>query len=380
MHTVIIAKFVPWPPNSGDKRRTLAMVHAAKEQGRVTLLAFAGPDEDAEPLKDQGVEVVTAPRRRSVAQFVQGLWKSRSLTAARFWDSRLASLLREATADRPDVLIVEHVQLYSYTAYAQSRATVLDMHNIESSLTSRYAASQSGLKRMVLSSEARALRELERRSRTADVIAVVSDVDRDLLSRNVTHDHIIVVPNAWGDTNPLPPTASPIVSFVALLSWAPNIDAAVWFRTQVWPLVLAEVPEAELLLVGRNPTNAVRALEGPSVQVTGTVPELDPYYARTRVAIAPLRSGGGSRLKILEALAAGRPVVATTIGAEGLEDLIGRGVVIADEPVAMAMEICRLLRDEGQSQELGLRGEEAVRTDHSWQAAINPLWSALADN
>jgi glycosyltransferase involved in cell wall biosynthesis len=164
------------------------------------------------------------------------------------------------------------------------------------------------------------------------------------------------------------------------LSWAPNIDAAVWFRTQVWPLVLAEVPEAELLLVGRNPTNAVRALEGPSVQVTGTVPELDPYYARTRVAIAPLRSGGGSRLKILEALAAGRPVVATTIGAEGLEDLIGRGVVIADEPVAMAMEICRLLRDEGQSQELGLRGEEAVRTDHSWQAAINPLWSALADN
>jgi glycosyltransferase involved in cell wall biosynthesis len=108
------------------------------------------------------------------------------------------------------------------------------------------------------------------------------------------------------------------------------------------------------------------------------VPDLEPWYARTRVALAPLLAGGGSRLKILEALAAARPVVATTIGVEGLEDLVGRGVVVADEPAAMADAVVDLLRDPARSAALGEAGAKAVATDHSWRAAVRPLLAELA--
>jgi glycosyltransferase involved in cell wall biosynthesis len=169
-----------------------------------------------------------------------------------------------------------------------------------------------------------------------------------------------------------------VASFVALLSWGPNVDAAVWFCRTVWPLVVERLPEARLQLVGRNPTKAVQELAGPNVEVTGTVPDLAPWYARTRVCVAPLLAGGGSRLKILEGLAAGRPVVATTIGAEGLEDLVGRGVVVEDEPARMAQALAALLADGDRSAELGRAGVEAVAADHSWSAAVRPLLAALA--
>ena len=106
-------------------------------------------------------------------------------------------------------------------------------------------------------------------------------------------------------------------------------------------------------------------------------PISNPWYARTRVALAPLLAGGGSRLKILEALATGRPVVSTSIGAEGLEDLIGRGVVVADDPAVMAAAVAELLRDPDRSAALGRKGTAAVAADHSWAAAVRPLLAAL---
>jgi glycosyltransferase involved in cell wall biosynthesis len=251
------------------------------------------------------------------------------------------------------------------------------MHNVESSLKHRFAMSQRGPRRFVVEAESRALRALERRVTDLDVVAVASSVDETLLRRVVEHPCVVVVPNAWDQPHPLPASDEPVVSFVGLLSWAPNVDAATWFCRQVWPIVIRELPDARLLLVGRNPTDEVRRLAGGSVHVTGTVPDLEPYYARTRVAVAPLRSGGGSRLKILEALAAGRPVVATTIGAEGLEDLIGRGVTIADDPLAMAEAITVRLRDQDMSAAEGRAGAGAVERDHSWPAATRPLLELL---
>jgi glycosyltransferase involved in cell wall biosynthesis len=377
VRTLVIAKFVPWPPNSGDKRRTLGVIRALHEQGPVTLCAFAGPDEDAEPLRGEGFDVRSVPVRRSLATLLGGLRRGRSLTSARFWDPRLADEVAEAAGGDPDVVIVEHVQLLPYARGIRARTRVLDMHNVESALAARVAAASGGLRRLAWAVEARALRALERRSRECDVVAVVSDVDRTTLSGVVAHPRVVVVPNAWDEPEPLPPAADPVVSFVALLSWGPNVDAAGWFCREVWPRVLEQLPEAHLQLVGRNPADAVRALAGPSVEVTGTVPDLTPWYARTRVTVAPLLAGGGSRLKILESLAAGRPVVATTIGAEGLEDLLGRGVLVADDPAAMAAEVVALLSDPARSAELGLQGAAAVAADHGWPAAVRPLLAEL---
>ncbi len=377
MRSVVVAKFVPWPPNSGDKRRTLGIVRALREQGPVTLCAFSGPDEDPAPLEAEGIDVRSVPLRRRPTDVARGLVAGRSLTAARFWDAALARTVAQAVREGTDALVVEHVQLLPYARHLSAGVRILDMHNIESSLTRRMADSAGGLKRPVFAAEARALRSLERRAVDVDVVAVVSEVDRQALRDVLDHPRVVVVPNAWDEPRPLPPADGPVASFVALLSWGPNVEAATWFCRSVWPRVVAALPEARLQLVGRNPTDEVRALAGPTVHVTGTVPDLEPWYARTRVALAPLLAGGGSRLKILESLAAGRPLVATTIGAEGLEDLIGRGVVVEDDPARMAQAVVDLLADAGASAELGRRGAQAVAQDHSWAAAVRPLLAEL---
>jgi glycosyltransferase involved in cell wall biosynthesis len=377
VRSVVVAKFVPWPPNSGDKRRVLGVVRALRERGEVTLCGFTGPDEDAEPLRAEGIEVRSVPLHRTPATLLRGLAVGRSITAARFWDDRLARLVADATSDAPDALLIEHVQLLPYARGARAGIRVLDMHNVESVLVRRMAGSSSGLRRLALLAESRAVRALERRAAGFDAVMVVSEVDRAALDDVLTHPRVLVVPNAWDEPTPLPPAAEPVASFVALLSWGPNIDAAVWFSREVWPLVVHALPEARLRLVGRNPADPVRALAGPTVEVTGTVPDLTPWYASTRVALAPLLAGGGSRLKILEALAAGRPVVATSIGAEGLEDLIGRGVIVADDPARMAAAVVDLLSDGPRSAALGSAGATAVAADHSWAAAVRPLLAAL---
>ncbi|MGY2078778.1 glycosyltransferase [Modestobacter sp. SYSU DS0657] len=377
MRSVVVAKFLPWPPNSGDKRRTLGIVRALREHGEVTICALAGTDEDAAPLVAEGIEVRSVPHTRRVRDLLAGLARGQSLTAARFWDPRLAEAVASAVRDDTDVLVVEHVQLLPYARGLNARTRVLDMHNIESALALRIADAGRGLRRLVFAVEALALRRLERRAAGVDVVAVVSEVDRVTLESIVTLPQVVVVPNAWDEPEPLPPATGPIASFVALLSWGPNVDAALWFSRTVWPRVVAAVPDARLQLVGRNPTEAVRSLAGPSVEVTGTVADLAPWYERTRVSLAPLRAGGGSRLKILESLAAGRPVVATTIGAEGLEDLVGRGVVVADAPEQMAAAVIDLLTDPGRSAELGRAGARAVAEDHSWKAAVRPLLAAI---
>lgn len=379
MRSVVLAKFVPWPPNSGDKRRTLGIVRALRHRGDVTLCAFSGPDEDDGPLLEEGIDVRSVPLTRHRIDVLRGLARGRSLTAARFWDPRLARAVARATGSGADVLVVEHVQLAPYVRGLPAGLRVLDMHNLESSLTRRRAEAARGIERLVLAAEAHALQRLERRGTRFDVVAVVSETDRKALDRVVAHPRVVVVPNAWDEPSPLPPATAPVASFVALMSWGPNVDAAVWFCRDVWPRVLADLPQARLQLVGRNPSDAVRALGGPTVDVTGTVADLEPWYRSTRLCLAPLRVGGGSRLKILESLAAGRPVVATTIGAEGLEDLVGRGVVVADAPEHMAAEVVRLLAAPRLCAELGLRGAEAVAADHSWSAAVRPLLAQVAD-
>jgi glycosyltransferase involved in cell wall biosynthesis len=208
-----------------------------------------------------------------------------------------------------------------------------------------------------------------------DHVVVVSEKERSRLV--VAPRSVLVCPNAREPSAVLPDAAEPTVAFVATMGWAPNVDAALWLGREIWPEVLARVPEATLLLVGRDPTPAVRALAGAHVEVTGTVVDVNPFLARSRVVVAPLRAGGGTRLKIMEALDVGRPVVATTVGCEGMEDLVGRGVVVADTASALAEVIADLLLDPVRAGALGRAGHDAVAADHTWDAALAPLLEAV---
>jgi len=214
-------------------------------------------------------------------------------------------------------------------------------------------------------------------ARDFDHVVCISERDTHLLSQRGIN--ATVCRNGWNPRSaPLEPSSEPLVVFVALMGWAPNADAARWLCEQVWPIVRREHPPARLALVGKEPTAPVLALAAPDIEVTGTVASVEPWLRRAQVAVAPLRAGGGSRLKILEALDAGRPLVSTSKGVEGLEDLAGDGVLVADDPREMAQAVVGLLQDPARACRVGALGAAAVRERHTWDSAWQPLWNHLA--
>jgi glycosyltransferase involved in cell wall biosynthesis len=234
--------------------------------------------------------------------------------------------------------------------------------------------------------EAAALRAIEGRAlRTFDTVVVVSEHERDRLPAGArTSGHgpgpaggpgpvadVLVCPNGIDMPGPLPAATTPTVAFVATMGWAPNTDAALWLGREIWPRVRPR---------SRGPAAAGGAgphAGGPgpglgTIEVSGTVDDVRPYLAQTAVAVAPLRSGGGTRLKLLEALGVGRPVVSTSIGVDGLEDLVGRGVVVADDTAGVAGALVELLKHPATAADMGRVGHDAVAADHSWDGALGP--------
>ncbi|MGI8882342.1 MAG: glycosyltransferase family 4 protein [Jatrophihabitans sp.] len=371
----MVTKFLPLPADSGGKQRSLAVLTRLASLGEVVLCAFQEDNADFAGLARMGVDVRSVPWRPTVPRIARGFRHAWSGSAARFWDSDLAALVRTATTEAPtDLLQIEYATLAPYFAGTKATLRVLDLHNIESALAASYARQKSRLGSLPVWLETAALRGVEWRGlRTADVAAVVSEQDRLRLPSSRTD--VLLCPNGWNPTGPLPPAADPVVIFVALLKWRPNADAAVWLVNDVWPLVRAQQPNARLLLVGRSPGPRVQRLAAPDVTVTGTVPEIRPYLARARVAVAPLLSGGGTRLKVLEALDVGRPVVATPIGAEGLDDLVGHGVTVTPTAAAMAGVITDLLGDPERAARIGVDGSQAVAQRYAWDVTLAP-WLA----
>lgn len=366
----MVTKFVPLPADSGGKQRSLAVLHRLADDGPVTLCAFDDGRADHGTLAELGVDVRAVrwrPRPWSALRVA-------SATAGRFWDRRLADLVRTAARSQPpDVLQVEYLQMAPYAHGVDAALRVLDLHNLESGLLASQGRSTSGPGGVALRAEAALLRAHERRARRRfDLIALVSAKDADALPGR--GGEILVCPNGVDRTKCLPMGNGRVAVFVALLAWAPNVDAARWLATEIWPLVRRRLPDAELRLVGRDPAPEVRSLQGPGVQVTGSVPDVTPHLAAARLALAPLRAGGGTRLKILQALAAGRAVVATTLGAEGLEDLVGHGVIVADGTERFAAAVADLIVDPDRCADLGRRGHVTVHDRYTWARTLAP-WS-----
>lgn len=378
MRTLMLTKFLPLPDDSGGRQRSLAIARRLAERGEVVLCAYNDGSADHDGLADLGIDVRGVPWHVTPAKVARGVVATGSVSAARFWSPALVDVVRRAAGESPvDLLQVEYQQLVPAAAQVPARCRVLDLHNVESSLVASYAQARRGPAAAFYHAESAALRRMERRTLGAfDHVVVVSGKEKERLPPGLRS--VLVCPNGREPAGLLPEAATPTVAFVATMGWAPNADAALWLGREIWPRVLEQVPGARLLLVGKEPTPDVRALAGSGVDVTGTVADVAPYLERARVVVAPLRAGGGTRLKIMEALDAGRPVVATSVGCDGLEDLIGRGVEVADTAEGMADAVARLLGDPGGAARLGRRGHDAVAAEHTWDMALAPLLDAVA--
>ncbi|MEJ3404886.1 glycosyltransferase [Rathayibacter sp. YIM 133350] len=279
---------------------------------------------------------------------------------------------------KPTWVVVEFSQLATYRNALQC-AVVLDMHNLEFELLDNYAASESRpLQRLAAMYEARSMRRLESRvGREFDVISVVSSHDRALLDRWTdtaeSHATLVTAPNGVSEGSfAYEGGRRDTVVFVAHLGWRPNVDAAVWLAREVWPLVRIRKPTLRLQIIGRSPSPEVLKLVADDIAVIPDVESTVPFVGAARVATAPLHAAGGTRIKILEALAAGTPVVATSLGALGLDGLDPEALVIVDDPAKFAEQLVEMAGNEPDRSHL-----RDIMGPYRWDTTLSPLIDAL---
>jgi glycosyltransferase involved in cell wall biosynthesis len=353
----------------GGSKRTAAVVRALTDAGYsvdyLTIRPFLRTWRRRARLTDAA---------KALVAFIGRVALSRSLSAVKWFSPTAVVALAGLHDGDYAATIVEHSQLALYGAQAPGMR-VINAHNVESELMRNYAKSEPSLvKRSVARYEANALRRLEASLVSSfDVVVVVSDRDAMTFGSFADFPRLVVaengVPGEFFDVEAeldLGSATTKNVVFIGHLGWKPNIDAAEWLVSDVWPRVLEQEPDARLSLVGRHPASSVRALAGGSVAIYGDVPSVVPFLASARVATAPLLAAGGTRIKILEALAAGVPVVSTSLGALGLEALSGEGLRIDDDPTGFAEAIVQVLRrpparDAVRSSADGYRWTETMR-------------------
>lgn len=213
-------------------------------------------------------------------------------------------------------------------------------------------------------------------------ILVVSEVDKSRCLRERPGRNVLVVPNGV-DCNIVQPgphriEGPPCILFTGDMGFAPNVDAAILLATRLFPEVRRRHPDAELRLVGRNPDGRVRGLSGPGITVTGEVPDMVPHLHAATVYVAPHFTGAGTRTKLLEAMAAGLPIVTTSIGIEGIDAKHKQDVLLADDQSSLVEAILRVLGDPAKQGRLGANARRLVEERYDWSRCLTPLEALYA--
>jgi polysaccharide biosynthesis protein PslH len=392
MKVLVVSPWYPWPPFDGGSIRVLETLRYLSKYHQVTLLTSVLSAETADhndrlrAICEHIETSVLSPRAWPVARrLAKGLLGGMPAFQSFYHDTRLAERLRRLTSRRDyDVIQIEFSYASSYVrAVDPSRRgkTVLSMHNVESLRFGREANLSFRVDRRVAAAWDRAFHGTweELAIRAFDGIVSVSEPERAWVRERVPEAVVELVPNGV-DTDyfrpqaPPDPEAPPRVVFTGAMHYPPNIDAALWFTEQIWPQLRRQIPDLCFEIVGRDPDPRVVALgRMPGVIVTGQVADVRPYIARSRCVVVPLRSGGGTRLKILEAMAMERPVVSTALGAEGLTITPGRDILIADDAAGFAAHVLALLGSADRASQVGQAGRHLVETRYRWSRCFEGL-------
>lgn len=337
-------------------------------------------------------EVVQVPKAYEGQGFAKRLLQLQSLASTRSYERRLTAvpamqraLDRVLRAHRFDLVNLE----FSFLAGCNLRQAppneklprlVVASHNIDYELARQYSrAARSWGHRLYAAVNWRKLRREELGAyRDADGVYLCSADDERRLLGVVPGARTAVIPNAadveYYQPRPTDPRADGrTLVFFGLLSYAPNVDGVMYFVEKIWPRVVAVHPEARLKIIGGKPPRSLQQLAGLQVELTGFVPDLRPHLAEAAAVVVPLRLGGGTRLKIVEAMAMGKAMVSTTLGAEGIEAIPGRDLLIEDEPEAFADAVNRLLSDSQLAARIGHSARALAVERYSWSGAARAL-------
>jgi len=383
MKVIVIDEWIPWPLESGKKIRSYNLISRLSRKHEIIYIAYVNvPSElsKLEVMEKLGIKVIPVTDDRTVkwtAKFylevlANFLSKEPFSTMYHIKQVFIDTLIKAIQDERPDLIHCEWTNLSPFLKYVKGLPVVISSHNIESDIWRRFGEHGSNIfKRFLGYSQARKIERLERYwYPKADMCIAVSPEDKrvmesygakvDLVDNGVDISYYSSFPEAEIDDN--------AIIFTASFDTFSNQDGAVYFAKEIYPLIKRERPEIQLWLVGKDPSDEIRSFanEDQSIHVTGTVDDVRSYISRAALCVVPLRIGGGSRLKILEAFALKKAVVSTSIGAEGLSVTHGKDILLADTPEAFSRYVVGLLSDREQRKAMGGEGYSLVKEKYDW--------------
>lgn len=401
LNILFLTPQLPYPPHQGTALRNWGLISHLARMHRVSLLSFLAPGQSArvEPALARAcrrVEVVPQPSRPPWRRLRDLLLTGKPDMALRLaspaFRHRLACWLKDETFD---VVHVEGIEMACYLDLLRGGrgrpVVVFDDHNCEYLLQQRafmtdlrtpsrwHAAAYSF-------AQWRRLRRYEREvCREADLVVAVSEADADALKALVPGLAPLVLPNGIDvaaystDIEPVPEMGSLGLVFTGKMDFRPNVDAVLWFAQELLPRIRRKMPQARFWVVGQRPHRRLERLRrDPAVTITGWVDDVRPFIAGAAVYVVPIRVGGGTRLKVLEALAMERAVVSTHRGVEGFPIRDGEHALLRDSPEAFAEAVVALLRDPARRRALGRAGRRFVEEHYDWGVLIPRLETAYS--
>ncbi len=386
MKLFALSTSLPYPLTDGGKIRVFNLLRqlARTHSVRLAALETEPTDRDSiQPLKEAGIDARLIPLgdpnppSLTPVSAARSLLRGMPLAVSKYQLKPMRRALAEELAKPFDLLLFEmmHTAPYLPSARRLSNApALLSTQNVDSEVWDRAAERQkSRLRRAAYRWQANVFRRTERRlCPKFDALAAVSERDADALRQHAPNALAAAIDNGV-DLDAYRPSFDKerpaTFVYTGSYDWEPNADAAAYFCADIWPRIRAALPNAQFRAVGKRPTAAMLALHGQNgIVVTGRVDDIQEHIAQASVFAVPLRMGGGTRLKILEAMAMEKAVVSTTIGAEGLEVKNGRDLELADDPGAFADAAVRLATDANARRALGSAARKRVEERYGWEA------------
>lgn len=384
MRVLIVAGYIPFPPIGGGNTRTYHLLQALAGRHELTLVALSwGESRETPPFPVRVIDVPwEMPPLYQQMQFGEDALSATALRAlayeteepfyASFYQSAaLEELLREISQDGFDVILIEGSYMARYLdALPTDIPTVVDLPDLHTLMARREAESATGADRAGAEWELeRTIRYERRMAARCAACLTVSEDEAAAARRLLGVEHAQVAPNGV-DTRFFMPSGDPpipgYILFTGRMDYSPNVDAACYFGNEILPLIRQQLPQAKFHIVGLDPEAAVQELASDSVIVHGSVPDIRPFFRAAEVVVVPLRTGGGTRLKILEAAASGKAIVSTSLGAEGLAFRDGVELLVADSSLAFAQAVVSLIQEGARRRQLELRARTASET-YDWE-------------
>lgn len=384
MRILFIAPRLPLPADTGGKIRTFNLVKQAAKVHKIDLVCFSFDASDARharELLESGIAVTLVPAQEP--NFIQKigsiLLACAPYSVTKYYSKKMEEAIRKLTGENSyDMAHFDHIHMTHYDKFFDSRPCLVDEHNVEYRILERCAdVEKSFIKKNLFIGQARKMKQFEAKKISSfSACSAVSDEDGKVLMHLTRNKKpVYTLPNGVDTeyfrvqgTGYRVQVEENALVFTGSMDWLPNDDAAIYFCEDILPRLWTINPNIKFYIVGKGPSDRLKELakDEQRIILTGRVDDVRPLMARSKVFVVPLRIGGGTRLKILEAMSMGKAVVSTSIGAEGIDYTEDADIVLADRPEAFAQKIVSLFNDNEKRKALGAAGRKLVLEKYDW--------------